>query len=419
MTSATIMDREAATVSGGSASAAATAVAAAVPAQHDPAVLGTYRPAAPLFTQGRGCRMGDSDGNWYLDFASGIGVNALGYGDAGVQAALQAQLATGLVHTSNLYRTEPVGQLARELVARSFADRVFFCNSGAEANEAAFKFARRYGRAVGGAAKHEIVSLRGAFHGRLFGTLAATDRRTMQEPFEPLMPGVRFVEPGDVAGAQAAVSRERTAAIIVEPVQGEGGVKPLAAAYLSQLRALADAADAVLIFDEVQCGLGRTGHLFAYEATGVVPDIVTLAKPLAGGLPMGATLLTDRVADTIRPGDHATTFGGGPLVSAVALHVVQRIAEPAFLASVRAAGEHLGVRLAELRALDSVREVRGTGLMWGIELHVPAAPIVQAALAAGLLVTAAGEQVIRLLPPLVAGKAEIDEAVALLGEVLQ
>ncbi|MGH7447626.1 MAG: aspartate aminotransferase family protein, partial [Longimicrobiales bacterium] len=223
------------------------------------AVLGTYRPAAPLLTRGQGCRVCDSDGVWYLDFASGIGVNALGYADAGLTAALQAQLETGLVHTSNLYRTAPAELLARELVAHSFADRVFFCNSGAEANEAAFKFARRYGRAAGGAAKHEIVSLRGAFHGRLFGALAATDRRAMQEPFEPLMPGVRFVEPGDIAGAKAAINRERTAAVIAEPVQGEGGVKPLPAAYLRALRELADAADALLIFDEVQCGLGRTG----------------------------------------------------------------------------------------------------------------------------------------------------------------
>jgi predicted acetylornithine/succinylornithine family transaminase len=371
-----------------------------------------------VFTGARGTRLFDNDGRAYLDFASGIGVNALGYGDAGVSAAIRAQLDTGLVHTSNLFRTEPAEALARELVARSFADRVFFCNSGAEANEAAFKFARRWAREIGGAAKHEIVSLRGAFHGRLFGALAATDRRSMQEPFEPLMPGVRFIDVDDIAGARAVVTSERTAAIIVEPVQGEGGVKPLAPAFLRALRDIADDANALLIFDEVQCGLGRTGLLFACEASGVMPDLLTQAKPLAGGLPMGATLLSERVAAAIRPGDHATTFGGGPLVAAAALHVFGRIAEPAFLADVRQRGRHLGSRLAGLLDLEAVKDVRGVGMMWGIELDVPAAPVVAAALDRGLLVTAAGERVIRLLPPLVIAAADIDEGIDILVEVL-
>lgn len=382
------------------------------------ALVGTYRPAPPLFARASGCRVYDVDDRAYLDFSSGIGVNALGYGDAGMAEALHAQLETGLVHLSNLYRTAPAELLARALAEHSFADRVFFSNSGAEANEAAFKFARRYAREVSGGAKHEIVALRGAFHGRLFGALAATDRPSMQEPFEPLMPGVRFVEPGDVAGARAAISRARTAAIIAEPVQGEGGVRPLTAEYLRTLRELADAADALLIFDEVQCGLGRTGHLFAYEGAGVIPDVVTLAKPLAGGLPMGATLVSERVAAVIRPGDHATTFGGGPLVAAVALHVFRRIANESFLADVRDNGAYLQRRLDELRALPAVSDVRGAGMMWGVQLQVPAAPRVAAALQNGLLVTAAGENVIRLLPPLIVGRAEIDEAVDIMREVL-
>jgi acetylornithine/succinyldiaminopimelate/putrescine aminotransferase len=232
------------------------------------------------------------------------------------------------------------------------------------------------------------------------------------------MPGVRFIEPGDVPGARAAISRARTAAIIVEPVQGEGGVKPLPAAYLRALREVADDADALLIFDEVQCGLGRTGRLFAYEASGVTPDILTLAKPLAGGLPMGATLVVERVAAAIQPGDHATTFGGGPLVAAVALHVFGRLADPEFLAGVRESGAYLERQLDGLRALSSVSEVRGSGLMWGMELNVAAGPLVSAALGAGLLVTAAGEKVLRLLPPLVIGPNEIDEGVAILREVL-
>ncbi|MEX1183471.1 MAG: acetylornithine/succinylornithine family transaminase [Gemmatimonadota bacterium] len=384
----------------------------------DSAVLGTYRPAAPLFVSGHGCRVQDDAGNTYLDFASGIGVNALGYADEGVAAAIRVALDTGLVHLSNLYRTLPAQELAAELVARSFADRVFFCNSGAEANEAAFKFARRWARAIGGGAKHEIVALHGSFHGRLFGTLAATDRPSMQAPFEPLMPGVRFIEIGDMAAARAAISAARTAAIVVEPVQGEGGVRPVPAAFLAQLREIADQEQALLIFDEVQCGLGRTGSLFAYEQTGVEPDVLTLAKPLAGGLPMGATLLTDTVAAAIQPGDHATTFGGGPLVAGVALEVLRRVGQPEFLAGVAARGKQLAQRLAGLRTLSAVADTRGVGLMMGIELTVPAAPVVAAALEAGLLVTAAGERVVRLLPPLVIGAAEIDEGVGVLRRVL-
>jgi predicted acetylornithine/succinylornithine family transaminase len=382
------------------------------------ALLGTYRPAAPLFVRASGCRLYDDADRSYIDFGSGIGVNALGYGDEGVAQTVLASLRMGLIHTSNLFRTEPAAELAQELVRVSFADRVFFCNSGAEANEAAFKFARRYARETGGAAKHEIVALRGAFHGRLFGALAATDRPSMQQPFEPLMPGVRFIEVGDIAGARSAISVERTAAIIAEPVQGEGGVQPLPAEFLAELRRLADAAGAVLIFDEVQCGLGRTGELFAYEAAGVTPDMVTLAKPLAGGLPMGAVLLSDRVAAAVRPGDHATTFGGGPLVASVALEVVGRIAEPTFLAGVRQRGAVLGALLAELLTVPLVREARGVGLMWGIELTMPAAPYVARALEHGLIVTSAGERVIRLLPPLVITAADLEAGVDILREVL-
>jgi predicted acetylornithine/succinylornithine family transaminase len=391
--------------------------AAAAMAVRDDALLGVYRPAAPLFTGGSGCRLRDDAGRRYLDLGSGIGVNALGYGDRGVSRAMARAVSTGLIHTSNLYRTAAAPALAAELVRVSFADRVFFCNSGAEANEAAFKFARRWARAHGGDGRHGIVALRGAFHGRLFGALAATDRPAMQQPFAPLMPGVRFIEPGDVAAAEAAIDGT-TAAVIVEPVQGEGGVRPLAPEYLAALRSCADRAGALLIFDEVQCGLGRTGHAFAYQATGVVPDMVTLAKPLAGGLPMGAVLLAEHVAAAVQPGDHATTFGGGPLVAAVALEVVRRITDDTFLAGVRQRGAHLGRRLAELTSLDSVVDVRGTGMMWGIELAVPAAPVVHGALESGVLVTQAGERVIRLLPPLVITVAEIDEGVGVLKAVL-
>ncbi len=400
-------------------STTASTLLASVDASSFDAVLGTYRPAAPVFVRAEGVHVYDDAGTSYLDFVSGIGVNALGYGDAGVHTAFEQALSTGLIHLSNLYRTAPAAALAQMLVDTSFADRVFFCNSGAEANEAAFKFARRYARIRGGEAKHEIVALRNSFHGRLFGALAATDRAAMQAPFTPLMPGVRFLDPADPSSWDAVLDSARTAAIIVEPVQGEGGVQPLSRETLVALRRAADANDALLIFDEVQCGLGRTGHLFAYEASGVVPDMVTLAKPLAGGLPMGAVLLTERVAETIQPGDHATTFGGGPLVASVAAAVFARLADPAFLNDVRARGEYLHAQLNELAAeSQSVVAVRGSGLMWGIALSAPAAPVVAAALERGLLIATAGERVVRLLPPLVISESDIDVAIAVLREVL-
>ncbi len=383
------------------------------------ALVGTYKTDRPTLVGARGCTVMTDDGRELLDFVSGIGVNALGYGHPAITQAIEAALATGLLHTSNLYRNQPAQQLAQLLTELSFADKVFFCNSGGEANEAAFKFARRYAREIGGGEKHEIVALKGSFHGRLFGSLAATDRPSFRAPFEPLMPGVRFIVPGDFDAATATISRAHTAAIIAEPVQGEGGIRPLDVAYVEHLRALADANDAVLIFDEVQCGLGRTGTLFAYEQLGLAPDIVTLAKPLAGGLPMGAVLVSDKVAAAVKPGDHATTFGGGALVSTVAQAVLQRIADPDFLAEVRAKGEQMHGLLRELTQLPKVKEVRGIGLMWGIELNEAAAPYVTACFNAGLLVTSAGEHVLRLLPPLVVSERDIAGAVQTIAEVLQ
>jgi acetylornithine/N-succinyldiaminopimelate aminotransferase len=382
-------------------------------------LVGTYKADRPTLVSARGCYVTDENGRALLDFVAGIGVNALGYGHPVIVEAMQAALATGLQHTSNLFRNQPAQKLAQLLTEISFADRVFFCNSGGEANEAAFKFARRYAREAGHSEKFEIVALKGSFHGRLFGTLAATDRPSFRAPFEPLMPGVKFIVPGDYDAATATISRERTAAIIAEPVQGEGGIRPLDAKYVKYLRTLADANGALLIFDEVQCGLGRTGSLFAHEQLGVTPDIMTLAKPLAGGLPMGATLVTEKVAKVIKTGDHATTFGGGALVSTVAHAVVQHIADPTFLAEVNAKGKQFATLLSALTALPKVKEVRGVGMMWGIELTEAAGPYVSQLFDAGLLVTSAGENVIRLLPPLVVSHDEIDRGVQMIKEVLQ
>jgi len=384
--------------------------AASAPA---PALLDVYARVGPMLVGGHGAELVAEDGTRYLDFVAGIGVNALGYDHPVIRGAIERALGHGLVHVSNLYRTEPGERLAEELVARSFADRAFFCNSGAEANEAAFKFARKW------SGKSEIVAFSGSFHGRLFATLAATDRPDYRKPFEPLVPGIRIVPREEWAAVDQAVSASRTAAVIVEPVQGEGGVRPLDAEWLAFVRELCDSRGVAVIFDEVQCGLGRTGTLFAYEQTGVVPDILTLAKPLAGGLPMGAVLVTSAVAAALKPGDHATTFGGGPLVAGVALDVLRTIADPEFLADVRRKGDWLGARLGRLAgAARRVKAVRGRGLLWGLELAEPAAPFVTAARERGVLVLTAGPEVIRIIPPLVITEAELERGVVTLEEVL-
>jgi acetylornithine/N-succinyldiaminopimelate aminotransferase len=384
------------------------------------ALLGVYRPAGPTFVAGEGSHLIAEDGRRYLDFTSGIAVNSLGYGDIGVSDAIRAALDSGLIHTSNLFRTRPAADLASWLVEHSFADRVFFCNSGAEANEGAIKFARRWARARGGEAKREIVAFRHGFHGRTMGALAATDRPDYQEPFRPLMPGVRFCDVGDADAADQLIDAAHTAAVLIEPIQAEGGVLPVDPHFLRTLRYLCDEAEALLVFDEVQVGLGRTGRLWGYEHAGVAPDLMTLAKPLAGGLPMGAVLLTQRVAEEVRPGDHATTFGGGPLVAAAALAVCRRIGDDDFLADVRRKGQILADRLGALAlSCSRVREVRGAGLIWGVALDgVPAADVVARALELGLLLCSAGSGVARLLPPLTISDADLATGVDLLAEAI-
>ena len=389
---------------------------AALPVPFESAILGTYKRAPVEFVRGSGVYLYDAEGKPYLDFVAGIAVNALGNDDAQLKAAMHAAV-DGLVHTSNLYSTSPGERLAAALVARSFADKVFFCNSGAEANEGAFKFARRWARTLGDA-KHEIVALRGAFHGRLFATLAATDRPSYRLPFRPLTPGVSIFE-RDLAELDAALSEDTVAALIVEPVQGEGGVRVLDAGFLRELRAVTASRNIALILDEIQCGLGRTGTLFAYEQLGIVPDMVTLAKPIAGGLPMGAILMTDAIASTIKAGDHGTTFGGGPFVASVALHVLDRLSDPALLQHVRETGAWFGKQLNEIAHRTSrIRQVRGVGLMWGIDVMGTAAHVVSEALGRGLLVCSAGDYTVRLIPPLVATQDELLRGLQILEEVL-
>jgi len=376
------------------------------------ALLGVYARVGPLFVAGEGSELIAEDGTRYLDFVAGIAVNALGYNSPVVREAALRALDTGLIHVSNLYRTEPGERLAAELT-KAFGGQAFFCNSGAEANEGAFKFARKWSK------KTEIVAFSGSFHGRLFASLAATDRPDYRRPFEPLLAGVQIIPLGDVEAATRAITKERTAAVIIEPVQGEGGVRPVPGEFLEFLRERCSETGTALVFDEVQCGLGRTGTLFASEPSGVVPDMYTLAKPLGGGLPMGAILVSDAIAAALAPGDHATTFGGGPFVATVALDVLRTISEPDFLAAVRTKGEWLGTRLNKLAAGSRrVREARGRGLMWGLELNEVAASVVAAARERHLLVLTAGPTVIRIVPPLTITREELERGVTILEEVL-
>ena len=378
------------------------------------ALLGVYRRPPVEFVRGSGVELFDSEGKSYVDFVAGIAVNALGYGDAGLESAMRNALESSLIHVSNLYRSQPGERLADRLVEKSFADRVFFCNSGAEANEAAFKLARRWGGAAGGAAKHEIVALRGGFHGRLFGTLAATDRPQYRAPFRPLAGGISICE-RDLDELSTVLSPETVAAVIVEPIQGEGGVRVLDPAFMRGLRALTRDRNVLLIFDEIQCGYGRTGQFWAYEQTGITPDVLTIAKPMAGGLPMGAVLATAAAASAMQPGDHGTTFGGGPFVASVALHVLDRLSDPAMLAHVRERGAEMQGALTALQeSSPKVRAVRGTGLMWGIDVAEPAKDIVARAMDLGLLICSAGEYTVRLVPPLVVNSADIHRGISLL-----
>jgi len=381
------------------------------------ALLGLYKRAPIELVRGEGVELFDADGRAYLDFTAGIAVNALGYGDDGLREALRAA-ADGLIHVSNLFRTAPGEQLAARLVELSFADQVFFCNSGAEANEGAFKFARKWARSTVGAAKTDIIALRGAFHGRLFASLAATDRPSYRAPFRPLAGGVSIVE-RDIEDLAIVLDAETVAAVILEPVQGEGGVRVLDRGFIRELHALTRERQVALIFDEIQCGMGRTGSLFAYEQIGVEPDMLTLAKPMAGGLPMGAVLLSNRIASTINAGEHGTTFGGGPFVASVALHVLERVSDPTLLSHVASAGQWIGDQLQGIsERTGRVRAIRGIGFMWGIDVGEPAGEVVARARDAGLLILTAGDHTVRLLPPLVMTRDDLARGLAILEQVI-
>ncbi|NJM06193.1 aspartate aminotransferase family protein [Candidatus Gracilibacteria bacterium] len=382
-------------------------------------ILQTYARPDFVIERGEGVYLFDTAGRRYLDFVAGIAVNALGYGDPDVTRAINEQ-ATRLIHVSNLYHTLPGVDLARQLVESSPAfDKVFFSNSGAEAIEGAIKFARRHALEHFGAGKNTIVAFEGSFHGRTMGAVALTAREKYRAPFMPVMPGVRFADFNDGASLAAAMGDD-VCAVILEPVQGEGGLRTATSEFLHQARALCDQHRALLIFDEIQCGVGRTGTLWAHEFYDLAPDMMTIAKPLAGGLPIGAVLLQQRIADSIHAGDHGTTFGGNPLVTHVAKTVFAKISDPHFLAHVREVSNYLDESLNELAAdmPGRVLELRGRGLMRGVRIAGSAGDVRIAAHDQGLLIATAGDDVLRLLPPLTIETHHVDEALNALRRTL-
>ena len=372
-----------------------------------------YAPKEMILDRGAGARMWDIDGNEYVDLGAGISVTSLGHGDPELAEALAAQ-AGRLWHVSNLYFAEPVVRLADELCEASFADRVFFCNSGAEANEAAIKLARKHASLRHGAEKREIVTFHGGFHGRTIATVTATAQPKYQEGFGPMPGGFRYCDYNDVAALDAAIG-ERTCAVLVEPIQGEGGVVPADDDFLAAIAERCRAHDALLMFDEIQSGLARTGRFFAYEwEEGVVPDVVTIAKALGGGLPIGAMLVGAKAAETLQPGSHGSTFGGNPVAAAVARVVLRKLRSPELLANVERQGERLRKRLVALHnEIGFISEVRGKGLMLGAVLRDEwagrAGELGEVCRRHGVLVLQAGADVVRFLPPLNITDAELDD----------
>jgi acetylornithine/N-succinyldiaminopimelate aminotransferase len=379
-------------------------------------LLQVYRRGAVVFQRGRGCRLFDADGRGYLDLISGVGVAALGHAHPRLAAAIAAQ-AQELLHTSNLFFHPLQGELAARLSSLSGLPRAFFCNSGTEAVEASLKFARRYWHGQG-RPRPGFVALEHSFHGRTMGSLSVTWDDHYRAPFGPLVPDVTFVPADDPVALDAAVT-DRTAAVIVEPIQGEGGVRPLTAAMAAAITRACGRTGALLIADEVQCGLGRTGRPFYSGALGLQPDLMAIGKSLGAGVPIAATLFSDRVAASAAFGDHGSTYGGNLLACRAALVFLDELVDGGLMAHVARVGAHAEARLHALAGRHPcIRAVRGAGLMWGVELDRPAAPILDAALQQGLLVNRTAETVIRLLPPYIITAAEIDEAMGLLDAAL-
>ncbi len=383
-------------------------------------LLPTYDRKRVLFRRGQGCYLWDDRDRRYLDWLTGIGVCALGYNHPAVLATLRKQ-APRLVHISNLFYHDYQAALAQRLAKLSGLDRAFFCNSGSEAIEGALKLARAYGRLHnknGSKAPWRILAMENSFHGRTAGALAATATKKYREPFEPLVPGVRFVKFNNVADLEKKFDGS-VCAVVIEPIQGEGGINPVQPEFFAAARKLADKHGALLIADEIQCGLGRTGEYFAFQKHGVTPDILALAKPLAAGLPLGAILTREHVAAAIKPGLHGTTFGGGPLACAVAITFLDTLQRERVLANVRRAGKYFRERLETLkRKHPSVVEARGIGLMLALQLAVPGKDVVDACLAHGLIINCTHDTVLRFLPPFIITEKQVDEGMKLLDQAL-
>ena len=382
-------------------------------------LVGNYKQQPIAIVRGEGCYVFDADGRRFLDMIAGIATVGLGHCHPRLLQALDEQ-ARELWHASNVVYSTPQIELAERICRNSFAERVFFCNSGAEANEAALKLARRWQR-LQGRDRYEIVAFERSFHGRSLFTVTATGQPKYWEGFEPMVPGVLHARFNDLGSVREKVG-PKTAAILVEPVQGEGGVRPATREFLQGLREIADREGILLIFDEVQAGMGRTGSLFAYQHYGVEPDVMTLAKALGNGIPIGAMCTKARFGEALTPGTHASTFGGNPLATRCASAVFDELLEGGVLERARVAGSYLEARLHEMaRRLgpEKVVEVRGLGLLWGVELPVPAAATIGRCRELGMLVNAAGERVVRLAPPLVVEHVQIDEAVAILEQAIR
>ncbi|MER3474040.1 MAG: acetylornithine transaminase [Armatimonadota bacterium] len=380
-------------------------------------IMATYARQPVVFVRGRGARLWDADGKEYIDFLGGIAVAAIGHCHPRVEQAIQKQ-AENLLHVSNLFYTEPQFRLAQKLTTVAGMDKLFLCNSGAEANECALKIARKWGKRKDPPAV-EIVAVEGGFHGRLFGTLSVTAQAKYQQPFEPLLPGVRIVPRNDVQALRQAIT-ERTCGVILEPIQGESGVHPLEPDFIRTARERCNEVSALLIFDEVQTGMGRTGAWFMWQEVGVKPDLLTTAKALGGGLPIGACLACGEAAEVLGKGDHGSTFAGGPLITASALATLEVIEQENLLDNARVMGDYLREHIGSWRPKYPVTEVRGAGLMLGFDLAVPAArEVVSEALQQGVVVNATGESTIRLLPPLNLSREEADEGLQRLETALE
>jgi predicted acetylornithine/succinylornithine family transaminase len=383
----------------------------------DKYVMGTYKRFPIALTRGTGMQVWDCEGKEYLDFVGGIAVCSLGHAHPQVVAAIQNQAAT-LMHVSNLYHIPPQIELARLLVENSFADKVFFCNSGAEANEGAIKLARKYGCDVLGG-KYEIITMEQSFHGRTLATITATGQSKFQKGFEPLPDGFVYVPFNDLVALEKAIT-ERTCAVMLEPIQAEGGIRVPDEDYLQGVRQICDKYKLLMILDEVQVGMGRTGKLFAYEHAGIVPDIMTLAKALGNGFPVGAMLATDKVASVFAPGNHASTFGGNPLAMAAAKATFEILTQGGVIDHGATIGRYLKNRLEELRSRYScIKDVRGRGLILGMELDREVADTVGRCIERGVLIGSAGTHVLRFVPPLIVEIEDVDHLINTLEEVLE